>query len=188
MERSLFRPAEARPRGEDGIADDESRPLTAAGRADARAVAEALQRHQVRLDKLVTSPLLRARQTAEAAREAWAAPAPEVVVCEDLAPGGKRRRVTRFLRELGMESVALFGHNPDLSVFLAWLVGDRRAGLELAKAGVAKVEFDGKVGKGVGKLTWMVTPEWCRAGQWAPYAAPAAEARALQAAASELDG
>src|SRR5262245_39698190 len=136
MELYLFRHAEAVPLGQDGISDDEARPLTDAGRADARAVAEALQHHGVRLDKLVTSPLLRARQTAEAARDAWAPPSPEVVVCEDLAPGGKRRKLTRFLCELGVESVALFGHNPDLSVYLAWLIGAKKAGVELAKAGV----------------------------------------------------
>jgi phosphohistidine phosphatase SixA len=51
------------------------------------------------------------------------------------------------------------GHNPELSAYLSWLIGSKRAQLHLSKGGVAFVEADG-VRKGLGVLQWMVTPEW----------------------------
>jgi phosphohistidine phosphatase len=165
MELYLIRHAEALPVGHDGVADDDRRPLTEAGRAHVRGVAEALQRLSVRFDKVVTSPLVRARQTADLLAELGPAPAPEVVECNALRPEGKRRKLNRFLLSLGAESVAVVGHNPDLSRFLAWLIGGKDVQVQLAKAGVARLELEGGLDKGAALLTWMVTPEWCGALQ-----------------------
>jgi phosphohistidine phosphatase len=161
MELYLIRHADALPVGHDGVADDEERPLSDEGRAQGRALGAALQRQGVRFDVVAVSPLVRARQTAEALLEGWPAPAPEVVPCDHLGPGGKRKRLTRFLRGLQGESIALVGHNPDLSVYAGWLIGDKKVQLELAKAGVARIDFDSVPGKNNGVLAWMVTPEWC---------------------------
>jgi phosphohistidine phosphatase len=161
MELYLIRHADALPVGHDGVADDEARPLSEEGRAQCRALAEALQRQRIRFDVVATSPLVRARQTAEALLEGWPAPVPEVVECEHLGPGGKRKRLTRFLRGLEGEAIALVGHNPDLSVFTGWLIGDKKVQLELAKAGIARIDFENVPGKNSGVLAWMVTPEWC---------------------------
>jgi phosphohistidine phosphatase len=161
MELYLIRHADAQPLGEGGVEDDAERPLTAAGQAQCRVLAAALQRQKVRPDKVVASPLLRARQTAEGLALHWTGPAPSQELCEHLAPGGKRRKLTRFLRNLGAESVAVVGHMPDLNDYLGWLVGSKKAQVELAKAGVAHVHFDGKPGKGDGVLTWLITPDWC---------------------------
>jgi phosphohistidine phosphatase len=164
MELYLIRHADAVPLGHDGVTDEE-RPLSEAGQAQCEPLARALLRQNVTVERIVTSPLARARQTAEGLREHWSAPAPELVVCDDLAPGSKRRRLARFLRQLGVGSAALVGHNPELSVFAAWLIGAKGAHVELAKAGVACIECDRKPGKGAGVLTWMVTPAWCEALQ-----------------------
>src|SRR5947209_20193638 len=98
MDLYLIRHGEAQPPGEGGIADDEARPLTALGQAQLPPLAGALQRLGVHLDKVVSSPLLRARQTAEGMLRHWTGPAPELPVCEAAGPGGKRRKLTRFLR------------------------------------------------------------------------------------------
>jgi phosphohistidine phosphatase len=156
----LIRHAEAVPLGENGNNNDPDRPLTAQGHDQCRSLAEALMRQGVHLDRLVTSPYLRARQTAEGLLEHLPEPHPELVECDQLIPGSKRRRLTRFLRDLEAESIAIVGHNPDLSVYLAWLLGDKNVQIELAKAGVARIEFEGRLGKSVGTLTWMVTPDW----------------------------
>jgi phosphohistidine phosphatase len=156
----LIRHADAVPLGEHGISNDPDRPLTSQGQDQCRSLAEALTRQGVHLDRLVTSPYLRAHQTAEGLLEHLPGPHPELVVCDDLTPGSKRRRLTRFLRDLEAESVAIVGHNPDLSVYLAWLLGNKNVQIELAKAGVARVEFEGRVGKSTGTLAWMVTPDW----------------------------
>src|SRR5579885_555197 len=93
MDLYLIRHAEAEPRDEAGTTLDEDRALTDAGRDQARAVAAGLLRRGVRLDALVTSPLLRARQTAEALLAGWPPPAPALHVHDGLAPGGKRRKL-----------------------------------------------------------------------------------------------
>ncbi len=101
MDLYLIRHADAQPLGEGGIDNDAERPLTAVGQAQCGPLAGALQRHGVRLERLVASPLLRARQTAEGLRKSLTPPLPELHTCDHLAPGGKRRKLTRFLRGLG---------------------------------------------------------------------------------------
>jgi phosphohistidine phosphatase len=159
MDFYLIRHADAELLGEGGVTDDADRPLTAAGQAQCAALAGAFEKMKVQLDHLVSSPLLRARQTAEGLLQHWPAPAPALHPCEGLAPGGKRRKLTRFLRDLEGTAVGLVGHMPDLGIYAAWLIGSRKAQVEIAKAGVARIHFEGRPGKGQGVLNLVVTPE-----------------------------
>ena len=162
MDLYIIRHAEAQPLGEGGIQEDAERPLTGEGQAQCERLAAALERQGVKLERIVTSPLLRARQTAEGLLKKLSAPWPELHTCDHLAPGGKRRKLTRFLRGLEAQSVAVVGHAPDINAYLAWLIGSKKAQIELAKAGVALVHFDEDADSGDGVLTWMVTPPWCQ--------------------------
>ena len=155
----IIRHADAVPLGEQGIRHDEERPLTPKGEAQAEALARALGRLGVHFDALLTSPLVRARQTAERlATESVAAKE-----CPSLAPGRKKRQVLERIRETKGDAVGIVGHNPDLSELVGWFVGDKNVGIELDKSGVACVAFDGKASKGGGVLVWMVSPEWIAA-------------------------
>jgi phosphohistidine phosphatase len=160
MDLYLIRHAEAAPVGEAGIMADEDRPLTENGLAQAQALAAALQRRGVQPQAVVTSPLLRARQTAESLLLAWGMPPSGLHTCEELAPGGKRGKLARFLRKLGARSIALVGHQPDLGDCAAWLIGSKKAHIDMAKAGVACIVSGDEPGKGCGSLAWLVTPEW----------------------------
>jgi phosphohistidine phosphatase len=153
----LIRHADAGAHKQDPTEDSE-RPLSAAGLAQTKKVAKGLVRQDVKFQTLFTSPLVRARQTAEELLRNWSDPAPELRVCEELAPGGQRRLLARFLRKQGGEAVALVGHEPDLSEFAAWLIGSKKARLQLEKAGVACVVFEDKPRKGTGQLAWLATP------------------------------
>jgi phosphohistidine phosphatase len=155
----VIRHAEAVPLGEQGIRHDEERPLTPTGEAQAEALSRAFGRLGVRLDALLTSPLVRARQTAER----LATPSASLTECPSLSPGRKKRQVLDRVRETKGEAVGIVGHNPDLSELVGWLVGDKHAGIELDKSGVACVAFDGKASKGGGVLVWLVSPEWVAA-------------------------
>jgi phosphohistidine phosphatase len=157
----VIRHADAVPLGQRGITSDEQRPLTEAGKGQCQVVVRALRRLGVKLDRLLTSPLVRARQTAEAIREGWGAGAPKIVECELLAPGGKKRLLMERLREQHVDSLGVVGHNPDLSELVGWFLGEKRAGINLEKAGLACVEFDGIPGKGTGHLAWLITPLLC---------------------------
>jgi phosphohistidine phosphatase len=159
MDIYLIRHAEAAPLGEGGVIEDAARPLTERGHEQAKALAASFQRRGIQIPVIASSPLLRARQTAEGIGNALPQPGPEVRIAEDLAPGGKRRRLGRFVRDQGAQSVALVGHEPDLSEFTAWLIGSRKAQIELAKAGVACVHCEAGPGKGEGTLRWLVTLE-----------------------------
>jgi phosphohistidine phosphatase len=160
MDLYLIRHADAVPLGEEGIHDDAERPLTEAGHTQCQALAAALQRRGVRLGVVVTSPLLRARQTAEGLLHHWSDPKPEQRVCEELAPGGRPKKLTRFVIGLGAEAAALVGHQPDLNHFAAWLVGSKKAQIDIAKSGTAFIRCSEEPDKGEGELVWLATPEW----------------------------
>jgi phosphohistidine phosphatase len=96
---------------------DELRPLTADGREAARALGQQLERDGIRPDAVVTSPLLRARETAqELARPAGLEPEPD----ERLAPGATADGVRAAAEERG-ETVVVVGHQPDCSRIVAAL-------------------------------------------------------------------
>jgi phosphohistidine phosphatase len=160
MDLYLIRHAEAEPVGISGIEADADRPLTEAGHGQCAVLAVALLRHKVRLERVLTSPLLRARETAEGLLTHWTAPLPEMQVCDQLAPGGRRRKLTKMLSNLGLDAVAVVGHMPDLALYAAWLIGSKRAQIDLAKAGVACVHFEDQPAKAAGSLAWLVTPDW----------------------------
>ena len=161
MDLYIIRHAEAQALGEGGIKDDADRPLTEAGHAQCGPLAAALQRQGVRLERVVASPLLRARQTAEGLLQNLAPPTPELHLCDHLKPGGKRRKLTRFLYGLGGNAIAIVGHMPDLSFYAGWLIGSKMAQIEIAKAGMVCVHFEDEPDKGAGVLHWLVTPDWC---------------------------
>jgi phosphohistidine phosphatase SixA len=109
----LVRHAEAAP-GE----PDELRPLTPAGRAAARALGERLVPEQP--TAVVSSPLLRARETAEQiARAAELEPDAD----ERLAPGASADDLRAAVAGRG-ETVVAVGHQPDCSVIYLALTGD----------------------------------------------------------------
>lgn len=113
----LIRHARAQARRE-GLPDEE-RALTAAGVAQAERLRKALELLEVRYALLWTSPLLRARQTAE-----QLAPLAEVVVEEDALAGGWGPQLLERLVVRG-RSVAVVAHEPDLGrVAAALLAGD----------------------------------------------------------------
>jgi phosphohistidine phosphatase len=98
---------------------DELRPLTAEGRRAARELGERLAADGVRPDAVLTSPLLRARETGvELARAAGIEPEAD----ERLAPGATAEDVKSAASERG-ETVVVIGHQPDCSRIAAALTG-----------------------------------------------------------------
>lgn len=156
----LIRHAEAADLPPGDTREDSERPLTDAGKAQCAALAASLRSRNVVMDQIVSSPLLRARQTVEELLKHWPAPAPEELTCNALAPGGRAKKITRFLLGLSGENVGLVGHMPELAEYAGWLIGAKKVQLEFAKAGVAFLRFDGSPDKAEGALVWIVTPEW----------------------------
>lgn len=159
MELYLIRHAEAAPVGERGITDDAERPLTPKGETQAAAVGKVLQRRGIVLHKLIVSPLLRAQQTANIlARHLQ--PAPDLITSDALVNGAKPRKLAKLLRSLEGERFGLVGHMPHIAEWAGWLIGAKKAQLDIAKAGIAQLVCGELPGKGLATLRLVVTPEW----------------------------
>ncbi len=154
----LMRHAEAGEADERRWPDDRQRPLTAAGRREHAAVAEALCRMGVRFDRLLTSPLARARETAEITARAYGgAPAPEAT--ELLGDRAEPVSTLAGLAALETGAVLAVGHEPTLSRLAALLIDrDGLARVEMAKSGVAVIECAGPVAPGRGLLRMHLRP------------------------------
>jgi phosphohistidine phosphatase len=142
--------------------DDGARPLTSVGIRRARKAAAGLKKFSKVPDSLLTSPLIRAMQTAEILTEVagW----PQAVETPELSPGQPPLAVMSLLDRNGGRLVALVGHQPDLGYLLAACVlgGKGPLPMELKKNGVVCVSFDGSPGAGGGVLEWAATPRMLR--------------------------
>jgi len=154
----IVRHARAAPRGIGGIPDDE-RPLTRDGAADFGRAARGLARISPPPDLALTSPLRRARETAEIARAAWKSKA-RMAEERVLAGGATDDVVEHLAKHRGLRLVAVFGHEPGVSALLAHLVGAKRAdSLAFKKGGVALVETLDPRSHGSGRLIWFLPPK-----------------------------
>ena len=135
---------------------DFDRPLTHEGIARMTCEARAIADLSLRLDVIVTSPLLRARQTAEIVADRLKLP-DAVVEDKRLADGFDTRRLSEILDEHdSAEAIMLVGHEPTMSTAIGRLIGD--ANLELKKAALAGVVLsDASAARG--KLIFLIPPK-----------------------------
>lgn len=126
---------------------DGDRSLTEPGRRRTRAVLERAVALGLGVERLIASPLLRARQTGELAVAAGLAPSLELDSA--LAPGADPLPlISAWLREAAAAagpdrpSLALVGHEPDLGDLAARLIGAASGSLALRKAGLAQLAWE----------------------------------------------
>ena len=134
---------------------DEVRPLSDKGRGQADRLGRFLARIEFRPDVIVTSPKLRASETAEiVARHLDMSP----TVDERLAGGVDAPSVDDLLESLGHpERPVLVGHDPDFSELLASLCDTD--GVSMRKGAFARIEADWPLRAGGGQLRWLVPPD-----------------------------
>lgn len=173
MKLLLIRHAAAVPRGTPGVPDDE-RPLTPEGKAKFRVAARGLARVTRRPDVLLTSPLPRARVTAEIAARAFEHIVPRIEPA--LAHSSVDAVVAALKTHPPRARIALVGHEPLLGALLARLLGAAQ-GEQLAfeTGGAALVDLpDGPAGDG--RLRWFLRPRILRTlGGAAKITAPRAD-------------
>lgn len=135
---------------------DSERPLTANGRLRATAVAAAIARMGLKIDRLLTSPSRRARQTAEILAKRCALE-DQLFVEDRLAPGFNRTRLEAILEaRSSASSMLLVGHEPDFSDTIGQLIGGSR--LVFKKSGLARVDVDAS-SPPRGFLVWLAPPK-----------------------------
>lgn len=157
-ERRLFLVRHAIAEDRSATGADFDRALTNEGRKKMRRAAEGLERLGVRPAALLTSPLVRARQTAEIVSAALGGPAPEV--CDALASGLDRGELTKLIDERPPdEDLMLVGHEPDFGELLAfWLTGSAKGfRTHFRKGAVACVLAGMLPPHGRATLEWLLT-------------------------------
>ena len=149
-------------RGAD-FADDSRRPLTPEGKKKVKEIASGLKRLGVSLDWVVTSPLVRAVETAEIVAESLGPNVP-IDFCDALRPGGTPDTLITFLAKYpNRKRVLVTGHEPDLGWLATRLIGaGRHANLAFKKGGCCLLEFDQFPPKSPGDLVWWATPRLLR--------------------------
>lgn len=139
-----------------GTMTDEERALTDEGRSQVQQVARAMQRLGIKPDLVLSSPLTRARATAEIVASVLAAP---IEHSPELRPGCILEQLQRLLRRYDHETMLLVGHEPDFSALAARLINADERGIILRKAGLIRIEIDGRPQAGRGRLAALLTPK-----------------------------
>ncbi len=141
--------------------EDSERPLTLAGKREIRVIAKALLRLGFRFDKLLSSPYLRARQTAEVLALEMKPPL-KVEFSKNLVPGVSPMDILKEVRGLSeaFPSVLLVGHESFLSQCLCQLLsGNAQSFLTIKKGGLCKVRIEGWDKTPQATLRWLLTPK-----------------------------
>ena len=162
MELLIIRHAIAFERDRDRWADDAARPLSPAGIRRSHKAAAGLKELCKAPDRLLTSPLVRARQTAKILTEVagW----PRAEMAPELKPGEGAAAVLTLLAKDRSRRIAIVGHQPDLSALLAacLLMDSGTLPIEMKKNAVACLSFVGRARVGCAVIKWLATPRLLR--------------------------
>ena len=142
--------------------NDRDRPLTLEGRKTTRALARRLRTLKWSFDLILTSPLIRARQTAELTASPLRSKS-KLHVTEHLAPEGEMAALIREINSARprAESILLVGHEPYLSELISILLsGEFNLPIRLKKGGICKLEIDSlKLGR-CAELQLLASPKF----------------------------
>lgn len=138
---------------------DDRRPLSEKGRKQMTDAAEGLKELVPSADLLVTSPYVRAVQTAEIVSAAYGTLVQETTrtLEPEVAPG----EFEAWLRERGDHEVVIaVGHEPHLSTLATYLMcGSDDSRIEMKKGGACLLVFDKRVKRASGTLRWLMGPK-----------------------------
>jgi phosphohistidine phosphatase len=143
-----------------GIKMDAERPLVAKGEQRLRAAAAAMEKMELSFDAIISSPYLRAKQTAEIVARHFKLQK-KLTFSDDLIPGGNPQALIQQINDLkpAPENLLLVGHEPYLSRLIALLAaGIPTATIEMKKGGLCKLEVEELECGHCATLAWLLTP------------------------------
>lgn len=157
----LIRHANAGDRDSSQWPDDTQRPLTDKGRKVQRKVARFLRKEELVPALVLTSPWVRAAQTAEITAQEAGVGQP-AVPCEALADDPDLIRLADYVGKQPPEAiVAMVGHSPWMEELAALLLGGSNSGLgmDFPKSGVMGIEVAEALSPGSGELRFFLRPK-----------------------------
>jgi phosphohistidine phosphatase len=141
---------------QDWRGDDSERPLTAAGKKRMKREASGIRKLKLPLAIIISSPLVRALQTAEIVARAHGSPA-RLVTDSRLRPGfGSKHLAALVAEHRGAKGMMLVGHEPDFSETISRVTGGGR--LAMKKGALACVEVEDRASVR-GTLVWLAPPK-----------------------------
>jgi phosphohistidine phosphatase len=147
--------------GTPGYEKDADRPLTPEGERKLRQIAEAIQALELSFDLILSSPYLRARQTAEIVAATLGA-RKRLELSAALTPSGSIKKLVELLkrREPSPESVLLVGHEPYLSELISLLLSGKESfAVVMKKGGLCKLTTESLKPGRCATLQWLLTPK-----------------------------
>ena len=160
MEIYILRHGIAVERGTPGYKKDNERPLTKEGEEKMHQIADAMLAMGLKFDLILSSPYVRARQTAEIIAEALRTRT-KIEFSETLTPSGNARKLIERLNHINpdYQNVLLVGHEPHLSEFISLLVSGKASfGVIMKKGGLCKLSAASPKYGQCAALEWLLTP------------------------------
>jgi phosphohistidine phosphatase len=141
---------------------DARRALTDEGKKKVAEVVKAARRAGVEPSLIVSSPYVRAVETAQIAVEGFGYKG-DLIRTETLVPFGSPEEVWAELRDYSEErAILLAGHEPLLSRLAAFLLASPALQVEMKKAAMVRIDVDRMNPAPRGILRWIVTPKFCQ--------------------------
>lgn len=162
MDLYLMRHGIAVPQGTQGIDSDRERPLSPKGVKRMRKVARGLMALKISFDRILTSPLLRARQTADVVAQTLEIHEPPEELEELLPESSPQKLIDRLASLQVTGGLLLVGHQPLLGEIAAFLLTGKEMEMHLKKGGLCRIEVDDLPPKKNAILHWMLTSRQLR--------------------------
>lgn len=155
----IIRHAIAFEEGAEEYEEDRERPLTEKGRKKMKQIANGLQTLGVDFDVILSSPYLRSLETAEIIASVFKMKK-KIALSDNLMPmGDPELLLSEITEKYAVDSLALIGHEPQLSDLINMLVtGNAKMDITLKKGGVCRLLIDNLLQDRRATMDWLLTP------------------------------
>jgi phosphohistidine phosphatase len=160
MELYILRHGIAVQRGTPGYPNDD-RPLTEEGVEKMKAGAKGIARIVDGFNVIISSPLVRALDTAKITAKAIGYN-DEIVITELLIPGASMKSLFKFIQSYGKEKILIVGHEPQLGSIASKLIGSVDSVIMFKKGGLCRINVSSLITGENGVLVWNLTPKQLR--------------------------
>lgn len=145
-----------------GYEDDNLRPLTEKGREKMINIARGLKALEVHFDLILTSPAVRTQDTAQILLKVLKMKKGQLINSENLLPTGSSDQLIGEINEKysTLDSIAIVGHEPNLSTLISLLIaGDSALSINMKKGGVCHLSADNLSHERRATLEWLMMPK-----------------------------